>query len=458
MTTDSSPKTPALFSLEAEQAVLGSLILDKNAWDRIADDLLVQDFHKPAHQIIYQAMLQLLQRNQPIDCLTLAEALKSQKKLEKCGGEAYLYELANHIPSAGNVKAYADIVHEHATLSRLVCTAGEISSLAFNPDGRDSKTLVDHAEKLIFDISEKRVRGSGPTDIATLLARTTDQLDTLYRDGRQVTGIQTGFSDLDEMTSGLQRGDLVIVAGRPSMGKTCLAMNLAEAAAIEEELPVLVFSLEMPAESITMRLLSSLGRIDQHKLRSGALSDSDWPRISSAVSMLSQTKIFIDDTPALTPMEVRTRARRVAREHGQLGLIVIDYLQLMTGSGKNENRTTEISGISRSLKGLAKELNVPVVAGSQLNRGLEQRPDKRPVMSDLRESGAIEQDADLIAFIYRDEVYNPESPYKGSAEIIIGKQRNGPIGKVRLTFMGKYTRFENYVANNPMSDIPGSPL
>ena len=457
MSTESSAKPPALFSLEAEQAVLGSLILDKHAWDRIADDLLVDDFYQPAHKMIYQAMLQLLQRNQPIDCLTLAEALKSQKQLAKCGGEAYLYELANHIPSAGNVKAYADIVHEHATLSRLVCTAGEISNLAFNPDGRDSKTLVDHAEKLIFDISEKRTRGSGPVDIATLLARTTDQVDTLYRNGRQVTGIQTGFTDLDNMTSGLQRGDLVIVAGRPSMGKTCLAMNLAESAAIEEALPVLVFSLEMPAESITMRLLSSLGRIDQHKLRSGALSDNDWPRISSAVSMLSQTKIFIDDTPALTPMEVRTRARRIAREHGQLGLIVIDYLQFMTGSGKNENRTTEISGISRSLKALAKELNVPVVAGSQLNRGLEQRPDKRPVMSDLRESGAIEQDADLIAFIYRDEVYHPDSPYKGSAEIIIGKQRNGPIGKIRLTFMGKYTRFENYVANNPMLDIPGPP-
>lgn len=445
-------KPVATFSLEAEQAVLGCLMLDKHAWDRLADSLRAEDFHKKAHRTIYQAMLQLLQRNQPIDCITLAEALKSQKLLEECGGEVYLFELANHIASSVNVKAYADIVHEHAVLSQLIATAGDISHLALNSDGRPSKDLVDQAEKLIFDIGEQRTRGSGPVDIVTLLAKTTDQIDALSKSGRSLTGLSTGFTDLDKDTSGLQRGDLIIVAGRPSMGKTCLIMNMAEAVAIKEKQPVLVFSLEMPGESITMRLLSSLGRIDQHRLRSGEISDEDWPRISSSTDMLSQTKIFIDDTPALSPLEVRTRARRVAREHGQLGLIVIDYLQLMTGSGNNENRTLEISGISRSLKALAKELNVPVVAGSQLNRGLEQRPDKRPVMSDLRESGAIEQDADLIAFIYRDEVYYPDSPFKGTAEIIIGKQRNGPIGKVRLSFLGQYTRFENYTPKSPMMD------
>lgn len=445
-------KPVATFSLEAEQAVLGCLMLDKHAWDRLADSLRAEDFHKKAHRTIYQAMLQLLQRNQPIDCITLAEALKSQKLLEECGGEVYLFELANHIASSVNVKAYADIVHEHAVLSQLIATAGDISHLALNSDGRPSKDLVDQAEKLIFDIGEQRTRGSGPVDIITLLAKTTDRIDTLSKSGRSLTGLSTGFTDLDKDTSGLQRGDLIIVAGRPSMGKTCLIMNMAEAVAIKEKQPVLVFSLEMPGESITMRLLSSLGRIDQQRLRSGEISDEDWPRISSSTNMLSQTKIFIDDTPALSPLEVRTRARRIAREHGQLGLIVIDYLQLMTGSGNNENRTLEISGISRSLKALAKELNVPVVAGSQLNRGLEQRQDKRPVMSDLRESGAIEQDADLIAFIYRDEVYYPDSPFKGTAEVIIGKQRNGPIGKVRLSFLGQYTRFESYTPKSPMMD------
>ncbi len=444
VSSSSKPKLPP-HSIEAEQAVLGALMLDHRAWDRIADRLVEIDFYRQDHRLIFNILQYLSERGQPFDVLTVSEALKQQQKIEAAGGETYLFELAKNTPTAANIVAYADIVRERAMLRQLVHTGTDIVDSVFNAEGRDVKELVDAAESLVFRISEQRARGSGPLPISDLLARTTDQIDTLYHSNESITGLATGFKDLDEMTSGLQKGDLIIVAGRPSMGKTCLIMNMVEEAAMKSDKPALVFSLEMPAEALTMRMMSSLGRIDQNKVRTGKLAEGDWPRLTSAVSMLSEAKLYIDDASALTPGEIRARARRLAREHGGLSMIGIDYLQLMTTHANKENRATEISEISRSLKALAKELGVPVVVGSQLNRSLEQRTDKRPIMSDLRESGAIEQDADLILFIYRDEVYHEDSPYKGMAEIIVGKQRNGPIGKVRLTFLGQYTRFENHV-------------
>lgn len=434
-------------SIEAEQSVLGSLMIDNQAWEKVADRLQEKDFYRIEHRVIYRTLVELAQRNSPFDVITLTAALKNANELTNIGGEIYLFELTRNTPTAANVNAYADIVLERSVLRQLIDISTEITSTAFAPTGRTSAELLDEAERKVFQIASQKGRGSGPTSIADLLAKTVDRIDTLFHAGESITGLSTGYHDLDQMTSGLQPADLVVVAGRPSMGKTAFAINMAEHAAIKNNKPVLIFSMEMPGDALAMRMMSSLGRIDQHKIRTGKLEDDDWPRITSTVSMLSEAKMFIDDTPALTPGEVRARARRVAREHGQLSLIVIDYLQLMQVAGFKENRTTEISEISRSLKALAKELNVPVVALSQLNRGLEQRTDKRPIMSDLRESGAIEQDADIILFIYRDEVYNENSPEKGRAEIIIAKQRNGPIGKVHLTFLGKYTRFENYTAN-----------
>lgn len=359
------------------------------------------------------------------------------------GGDAYLFELANRTPSSANADSYASIVRERSVLRKMIATGNDLISNAFNTQGRSPQDLLDQAERDVFKIAEQQLRGSGPVKIASLLASTTQRIDELYHSDGDITGLSTGFTDLDNMTSGLHDGDLVIVAGRPSMGKTMLAVNIAETAVITCGKPALIFSLEMPGEQITMRMLSSLGRINQHRVRTGQLTDDDWPRIASAVSLLSEAPLYIDDTPALSPTEIRSRARRVARECGGLGLIVIDYLQLMQVPGNSENRTNEVAEISRSLKALAKELNCPVVAASQLNRGVESRTDKRPMMSDLRESGSIEQDADLIAFIYRDEVYNPDSPDKGIAEILIRKQRNGPIGEVRLSFLGEFTRFEN---------------
>jgi replicative DNA helicase len=393
-------------------------------------------------------MAQLAEQTKPLDVLTVAEALRELHELENAGGEVYLFELANNVPTVANIGAYADIVRERSVLRQLISTANEIASHAFNPQGRNSTELLDAAERLVFEISEQGARIGGPVNVKEFLARTMDRIDVLFQSDNPITGVPTGYHDFDEMTSGLQSSDLVIVAGRPSMGKTMLAMNMAEHVAIKSKKPVLVFSMEMPGEAIVMRLLSSLCRIDQLRIRTGKLQDEDWPRISSTVSMLSEAPLFIDDTPALSPAELRARARRIAKEHGQIGLIVVDYLQLMQVPGNSENRTAEISEISRSLKALAKELKVPVIALSQLNRSLEQRADKRPVMSDLRESGAIEQDADLIVFIYRDEVYNENSPDKGTAEIIIAKQRNGPLGKVRLTFLGQYTCFENFTRSN----------
>ncbi len=435
-------------SIEAEQSVLGGLMLDNRAWDQIVDRLRENDFYRHDHRLIFRVMGRLSDHNKPLDVLTVSEALRELHELDNAGGEVYLFELANNTPSAANITAYADIVRERSVLRQLIATANDIVSHAFNPQGRTSVELLDEAERQVFAISEQGARVGGPVNIKEFLAKTMDRIDTLFHADDPITGVPTGYHDFDEMTSGLQSSDLVIIAGRPSMGKTTLAMNIAEHVVIKSKLPTLIFSMEMPGESIVMRLLSSLCRIDQLRIRTGKLEDEDWPRISSTVSMLSEAPLFIDDTPALSPAELRARARRIAKEHGKIGLIVIDYLQLMQVPGFNENRTAEISEISRSLKALAKELSVPVIALSQLNRGLEQRADKRPVMSDLRESGAIEQDADLIVFIYRDEVYNEGSADKGTAEIIIAKQRNGPIGKVRLTFLGQYTCFENFTRNH----------
>jgi replicative DNA helicase len=431
-------------STDAEQSVLGGLMLENRAWDQVVDRLRETDFYRHEHRLIFRVMARLVEQSKPLDVLTVAEALREIHELDQIGGEVYLFELSNNTPSAANISAYADIVRERSVLRQMIMAASDIAESAFNAQGRSIVELLDAAERSVFSIAEQSTRGSGPVNIKDYLTKTMDRIDTLFHSNTNITGVPTGYHDFDDMTSGLQQSDLVIVAGRPSMGKTTFAMNIAEHVAIKSRLPVLIFSMEMPGEAIVMRLLSSLCRIDQLRIRTGKLADEDWPRISSTVSMLSDAPLYIDDTPSLSPAEMRARARRLTKEYGQIGLIVVDYLQLMQVPGNNENRTAEISEISRSLKGLAKELKVPVVALSQLNRGLEQRADKRPVMSDLRESGAIEQDADLIVFIYRDEVYNENTPDKGTAEIIIAKQRNGPIGKTRLTFMGQYTCFENF--------------
>lgn len=432
-------------SAEAEQAVIGGLLLDNRAWENIADKLVEEDFYRYDHRLLFSAIRELESRNEPFDAVTLSQCLDKNGHLEQAGGLLYLGRLAKDTPSASNIVAYANIVREKSVLRQLIAVGTDISSSGYVPEGRDSKELLDSAEKNVFQIAEQGARGaSGFQDMKTLLSKTVDKIDHLFNSDGGITGVSTGFDKFDEMTTGLQEADLVIVAGRPSMGKTTFAMNIAENAAIGDKLPVAVFSMEMPGDSLAMRMISSLGRVDQHHIRTGQLTDEDWARITSAIHILSEAKIFIDDTPAMSPNEIRARARRLKRQHG-LGLIVIDYLQLMQVHGGSENRATEISEISRSLKAMAKELKVPVIALSQLNRSLEQRPDKRPIMSDLRESGAIEQDADLIVFIYRDEVYNEDSPQKGVAEIIIAKQRNGPIGKSLLTFLGKYTKFENYI-------------
>ena len=431
-------------SVEAEQAVLGGVLLDNGAWDRIADILAGAHFYRSEHRAVFNAVAALCEVGQPCDAVTVAERLDRDGQLESSGGLAYLAELAENTPSAANIAAYAEIVRERAVLRELIRTSTEIADAAFRPEGRAALDLLDDAERRIFDLAERG--GAGRREsiaIRDVLVSVMERIDELSRRDSPITGVPTGFEDLDRKTAGLQQGDLIIVAGRPSMGKTSFSMNIVEMAAIRARLPVIVFSMEMPAEQLTMRMLSSLGRIDQQKVRTGKLDDDDWPRLTSQLALLNDTNIFIVDEPALTPTELRARCRRLKREHG-LGLVVIDYLQLMHVPGTRENRATEISEISRSLKALAKELMVPVVACSQLNRGLEQRQDKRPVMSDLRESGAIEQDADLILFIYRDEVYNEESKNKGKAEIIIGKQRNGPIGRVELAFLNQFTRFENY--------------
>ncbi len=429
-------------SIEAEQSVLGGLMLDNEAWFDLVEIVSAKDFYRTQHQIIFEAMMNLANADEPLDAVTIAERLRSQGLLEKVGDVTYLAELAESTPGASNVLAYGRIVRERSVMRQLIGAANRIADAAFAPEGRDSDQLVEMAEQSVFEIAENRSQDSGPEKVTTLLEEAVKKVDFLHSNKGAITGVATGFSDLDDKTAGLQRSDLVIVAARPSMGKTAFAVNMVEHAVMSGS-KVLVFSMEMPSEQIVMRMLSSLGRIDQTRLRSGELQDDDWNRFTGAVSQLRDKQLFIDDTPALTPGDVRSRARRVSRELGGLDMIVVDYLQLMRTAEKAESRTNEISEISRSLKALAKEMRCPVVALSQLNRALESRPDKRPMNSDLRESGAIEQDADVILFIYRDEVYNEETEDKGIAEIIIGKQRNGPIGKVRLSFIGNLTKFEN---------------
>jgi len=439
-------------SIQAEQSVLGGLMLDNQTWDSVADKVVAEDFYRKDHRLIFTTIEQLAEKQDPFDVITLSEALEAIEELQTVGGLAYLGTLAKDTPSAANIVAYANIVRDRSVLRQLIHIGTDISDSAFNTEGRDTSEILESAERDVFKIAEQRQRGQegGFKSIKNLLATAVDKIETLYEQEGNITGASTGFTDFDDLTSGLQPADLIIVAGRPSMGKTTIAMNMAENVAISSGKPVAVFSMEMPGDSLAMRMMSSLGRIDQNKVRTGKLDDDEWPRLTSAINMLAETKLFIDDTPALTPTEVRARARRLVREHGPLGLIVLDYLQLMQSPSSGESRVQQISDISRGLKALAKELNVPVVALSQLNRNLEQRPNKRPVMSDLRESGAIEQDADLIVFVYRDEVYNEDSPDKGIAEVIIGKQRNGPLGTVRLTFLGQFTRFENF-AGDPYS-------
>ena len=430
-------------SAEAEQSVLGGLLLSADGWDAVAELVSDGDFYRLGHRLIFRQIAQLAEAAEPVDVITVADKLQARDELDAAGGLTYLAELAQNTPSASNIRAYAKVVRERACLRKLIEAAQEIAESGFNPDGRKSDELIDEAERRIMQIGEDGPKDGAPKDINPLLQAALGRIEELFQSGGAITGISTGFIELDNMTSGLQDSDLVIVAGRPSMGKTAFAMNLVEHAVLNQEKPILVFSMEMPADSLIIRMLSSIGRIDQTRLRNGKLEQEDWPKLSAAVTKLKDVPLYIDDTPALTPTEIRSRARRVAREHGGLGMIMVDYLQLMQVAGSSDGRTAEISEISRSLKAIAKEFKVPMVALSQLNRSLEQRPNKRPVNSDLRESGAIEQDADVIMFIYRDEVYHEESEEKGIAEIIIGKQRNGPIGICRLAFIGQYTRFEN---------------
>jgi replicative DNA helicase len=432
-------------SLEAEQAVLGGLMLDAQAWERIADKIVEDDFYRKDHRLIFRAIGELSNRNMPCDAVTLADWFASNKLSELVGGSSYVVELANTTPSAANIVAYANIVREKSVLRQLIEAGTQITSDGFQPEGRSTQEILESAEQKVFAIAEAGARGrKGFVGMRAAVKEAFQILHHRYENQGSVTGLPTGFADLDDMLAGLQSSDLIIVAARPSRGKTAIATNMAEHAAVKLKKAVAIFSMEMSASQLAFRLISSVGRVNQQNLRTGDLHDEDWPRVTDAITKLSDAKIFIDDTPALSPSELRARARRLKREH-DVSLIVIDYLQLMQVPGSKENRATEISEISRSLKALAKELNVPVIALSQLNRSLEQRTDKRPMMSDLRESGAIEQDADVILFVYRDEYYHPESPdNKGQAEIIIGKQRNGPTGLVKLTFLGKFTKFESF--------------
>lgn len=458
-----SPRDPALSqlrlppqSLEAEQAVIGGLLLDNTAFDRVADLLRPDDFYRGDHRQIYTAITSLIDKAHPADVVTVHEALSTIGKAEEIGGLIYLNRLAQDTPSAANIRRYAEIVRDRAILRRLIAVADDIANQALNPQGRDTRSLLDEAESKIFNINEEGARGrSGFQSLPDLLSQVVDRIGQLYDQSNHsgITGVPTGFTDLDKMTSGFQPGDLVIVAGRPSMGKTAFSLNIGEHVAVDQSLPVAVFSMEMGATQLAMRMVCSVGRLDQQRVRTGQLVDDDWPRLTNAIQKMQDSQLYIDETPGLNALELRSRARKLSRQCGQLGLVIVDYLQLMSSaSASGENRATEISEISRSLKGLAKELQCPVIALSQLNRSLEQRPNKRPVMSDLRESGAIEQDADVIIFIYRDEVYNPDSPEKGTAEIIIGKQRNGPTGAVRLTFLKPLTRFESLASGGDSGD------
>jgi len=432
-------------SIEAEQSLLGGLMLDNAAWEKVADLVIASDFYRKDHQLIFAGIAQLAETSNPCDVVTVSEFLDNRDELDAAGGLEYLALLSNETPGAANVGAYAKILRERSSLRALISAGNQISGNAYATEGRTASDLVDEAERLVFEIAEKGSRGQiGFRPLKNILPDAVDRIDLLHQSGGDITGIPTGYKEFDKLTAGLQAGELIVIAGRPSMGKTSLAVNIAENAAIGARVPTAIFSMEMPSQQLAFRMISSLGRVDQTHLRTGKFPDEDWSRINTAVQLMSDAPIFIDDSASLSPTEIRARARRLKREH-DLGLIVVDYLQLMQVHGSTENRATEISEISRSLKALAKELELPIIAISQLNRSVEQRTDKRPIMSDLRESGAIEQDADLIVFIYREEVYNPDTPRKGVADISIAKQRNGPIGDFPLTFVGRFTKFENWV-------------
>jgi len=437
-------------SIEAEQAVLGGLLLDTSAWDQVADMVRAKDFYRPDHRLIFDAIAALAGEAKPCDVITVSEQLQKLGELDNAGGLAYLGTLARDTPTAANVRAYAELVRERSLLRQLISAGSEIAASVFNTEGHTARDLVDKAEQKVFEIAEAGFGGRDGAVIArAMLPDLIDKIDAAYQNPDSLQGLATGFTDFDKITGGLRPGDLVIVAGRPSMGKTTLAVNMAEYAAVspKQKSSVCIFSMEMPSEQLLTRLLSSIGTVHLGNLRSGRLQDEDWVRITSATGQLSEAKIFIDETPGLTPTDLRARARRVKREHG-LDLVVVDYLQLMQVPGTKENRATEISEISRGLKALAKELHIPVIALSQLNRGVEQRENKVPVMSDLRESGAIEQDADIILLIYREEVYDKDTTRKGIAEIHIAKHRNGEIGMFNLTFQGMYSRFANFVPDS----------
>lgn len=431
-------------SIEAEQSVLGALLLDNHQWDNVSDVITDASFYHPAHRILFRTMGRMAALAEPFDLITVGNELERNNELDRIGGRSFITDLVEQTPSVSNILAYTQIIHERSIQRRLISVAGEIAGAAYDPQGRDADTLLDEAERSVFKIAEDRPNEGSLVNIKPLLKDSVKKIQELFDSADPLTGITTGFGNLDARTTGFNPGELIIVAARPSMGKTAFAMNLVEGAVmVPDAKPVLVFSLEMPAQQLISRMISSIGRIDQTKVRTGQLKDEDWPKLTTAVNLLNNRPLFIDDTAGISPTEMRSRIRRLVREHGSPGLIMVDYLQLMKIKGFTEGRTGEISEISRSLKGIAKEFNCPVVALSQLNRALEQRPNKRPVNSDLRESGAIEQDADLILFIYRDEVYNEDTEHKGIAEIITGKQRNGPIGTDRLAFIGKYTRFED---------------
>ena len=434
-------------SQEAESSVLGGLLLDNNSWDKVADLLVEADFYRYEHRLVFASITSLVNTNRPADVITVFEQMQSQGKAEEIGGLAYLNSLAQYVPSSANIRRYAEIVRERSILRKLVSVSDEIATSALNTNGRPVTNILDEAEQKIFSIGEEGSRmRQGFQSMDKLVVQLLDRVEEMSQNPNDITGVPTGFFDLDRMTSGMQAGDLIVLAARPSMGKTALAINIAEHVALKEDLPVAVFSMEMGASQLAIRIVGSIGRIDQGRLRTGKLIDDEWPRLSDAIERLKTVSLSIDETPGLTTSELRASDRRLARSCGKLGLVVVDYLQLMSGSGggDGENRATELGEISRGLKMLAKELQCPVIALSQLNRGVEQRTDKRPMMSDLRESGAIEQDADVIMFIYRDDYYNKESKEPGVAEIIIAKQRNGPTGTVKLTFLKPITKFESY--------------
>jgi len=441
---DEQPQETKLpFSLEAEQSVLGGLIRDPSNFESVAEILADEDFYRAPHRTIYAAMCELIERSQPIDVITVSERLSQLEELDGVGGLPYLTDLATNVPGSENVAAYAKIVRENATLRQIISTSTEITRASFNPAGLSSDDLLQLAEKRFLEVSEGRPNEGGFDAVNDLLKQSLLKIEERSKNQQDVTGLATGLSDLDEKTSGWQPGELIILAARPSMGKTALALNFVESAIMTQDKPVLIFSLEMPADSLVMRMMSAIGRIDQGGMRSGRLMEDDWPKLDLAVHKMKDKKLFIDDTSGLTPSEMKARVRRISREHGEPAMIMVDYIQLMSLSGFSEGRTQEVSEISRSMKAMARDYKCPVICLSQLNRGVEQRPNKRPMNSDLRESGAIEQDADVILFIYRDEYYNEDSPDKGVAELIIGKQRNGETGTVKAAWLGKYTRFDN---------------